>query len=212
VVAILKATKVVSPITGSGGVLDHQYDGELTKYLALKVVGESNNVYTFGAGDKDKWDPFGVLKAAEVMGIWLDTNKQFTAGAPISGSGNRGTDVSWATDAMLFATFGIGEIGEVKGYFAGPSPILIVEGGFTVQRNPLNLQWLGVPLGSKTFDLVLTGLTFNKVGENAGSAWDSYGSDAERFRVTPEPGTVTALLAMGGAAGLGLALRRRKES
>ena len=209
VVAILKATKVVSPITGPGGVTDDYYTGELTKYLALKVVGKSNNVYTFGAGDTNYWDPFGVLKAGEVLGIWLETSKDFQVNAPIQGSGDRGTDVSWATDGMLFATFGIGE---VEGSFAGALPKLIVDGGFTVEQNPLNLQWLGVPLGSQTFDLVLTGLTFNAVGENAGSAWDSYGNDAERFRVTPEPGTITALLAMGGAAGLGLALRRRKES
>jgi hypothetical protein len=212
VVAILKATKVVSPITGPGGVTDDYYTGELTKYLALKVVGKSNNVYTFGAGNTSGWDPFGKLEAGEVLGIWLETSKDFQVNAPIQGSGDRGTDVSWATDTMLFATF---RIGDVKGVSLEVFPglhTLQLNGGFTVQRNPLNLQWLGVPLGSQTFDLVLTGLTFNAVGDNAGSAWDSYGNDAERFRVTPEPGTITALLAMGGAAALGLALRRRKES
>jgi len=211
VVAILKATKVVSPITGSDGVTDNNYSGELTKYLALQVHTKGSNFYTFRAGNTDYWDPFGKLKAGEVLGIWLEGEKDFTVGHPIFGikDGNRGNEVGMATDGSLFATFGL-DSQAFRGYFTDFS--LTLRGGLVVKQNPLDLYWLGVPnpLGG-TAHLAIHNL-FLATAATSNTDWDFFATDAEEFRVTPEPGTMTALLAMGGAAGLGLALRRRKES
>jgi len=211
VVAILKATKVVSPITGSGGVTDNNYTGELTKYLALQVQSKEGNVYTFGAGNTSGWDPFGKLQAGEVLGIWLEGAKDFTVGHPIFGNKNnsRQDEADMATDGPLFATFGLDSQAFI-GYFSPAS--LTLSGGLVVKQNPLGLYWLGVPNPEGgTAHLAIENLNLGgKASLN--TDWDFFANDAETFRVTPEPGTMTALLAMGGAAALGLALRRRKES
>ena len=211
VVVVLKATKVVSS-KAPGGVEDPLYDGELTKYLALQIGSvEPDGYYTFKAGTSDGWDPFGKLKNGEVMGIWLEGQKDFTIGYPIFGNkdNDRQDEVEMATDGLLFATFGL-DSQAFKGYFTPVS--LSLTGGLVVKQNPLNLYWLGVPnpLGG-TAHLAIENLN---LGGKASSDtdWDAFANDSETFRVIPEPGTVTALLAMGGAAGLGLALRRRKES
>jgi hypothetical protein len=219
VVVILKATKIASPLTPVAGIPDSSYTGELTKYLAVQIAQIDGNMYKFQAGGTDSWDPFGKLKTGEVLGIWLETTKDFTVGHPISGSGSRSDDVGYATDGDLLATFGIAELGDFVGVYGSfgipPQIVLSLGGGLKVMQNPLGLHWLGesvVPGGPK-FDLALTSLSFGPVGEKpAGSVWDAFGADSEKFRVIPEPGTMTALLAMGGAAALGLALRRRKES
>jgi hypothetical protein len=210
VVVVLKATKVVSS-KAPGGVADPLYEGELTKYLALQIASKGSNYYTFKAGTSDGWDPFGKLKNGEVMGIWLEGQKDFTTGSPIFGikDGNRGNEADMATDGSLFATFGL-DSQAFRGYFSEFS--LTLRGGLDVNENPLGLYWLGVPnpLGG-TADLAIHNL-FLATDATSNTDWDFFASDAEEFRVTPEPGTMTALLAMGGAAGLGLALRRRKES
>jgi hypothetical protein len=211
VVVVLKATKVDSA-KAPGGIVDSSYEGELTKYLALQIASVGSGYYTFKAGISDGWDPFGKLKKGEVMAIWLDGEKDFTVGHPIYGNKNnsRQDEVDWATDGLPFATFGL-DGQDFRGYFSSPFS-LTLWGGLVVKQNPLGLYWLGVPnpLGG-TADLAIHNLS---LGDDATSNtdWDAFASDAERFRVTPEPGTITALLAMGGAAGLGLALRRRKES
>jgi hypothetical protein len=210
VVAVLKATKVDSA-KAPGGVVDSSYEGELTKYLALQIASVGSGYYTFTAGTSDGWDPFGELKNGEVMAIWLEGEKDFTVGHPIYGNknGSRQDEVDRATDGSLFATFGL-DGQDFKGYFTPNS--LTLWGGLVVKKNPLNLYWLGVPNPEGgTADLAIENLN---LGGNAtpNTDWDAFANDSETFRVTPEPGTMTALLAMGGAAGLGLALRRRKES
>ncbi|MCS7338974.1 MAG: PEP-CTERM sorting domain-containing protein, partial [Verrucomicrobiae bacterium] len=206
-------------LMSTGTFYDHSYAGEFTGYLALRVKevkGAPDFYYVFDVGTVNGWDPFGKLQANEALAIYLEPTKDFNVNAPITGSGIRLTDVAWATDGSLFATFGFGSVGpseEVRGFYSAVN--LTILGHLEVLQNPGAWQWLGVvslpAVGSVTNDLALDNLTFTRPAPSS-AAWDSKTDDGLRFRLVPEPATLASLFGLGAAGGLGWIFRRRKLS
>jgi len=177
-------------------------DDEFTFYSAFKVVEKGSGTILFGPGGSDNWDPLGMLKSDEMLRIYYEGQQDVTLT-------DRVQDLSFATDGTLFGGFGNRTISGTwtsDTLQIGVSPAQYLE----LVHNPENYPF--IPVGSDAFGNVHLMITSLGLSTTDQGDWDLRGTDSLTFRLTPEPGTVTALLAMGGAAGLGLALRRRKGS
>jgi hypothetical protein len=194
------------------------YSGEITAYLALRIAQVVPGKYVLGPHGESN-DPFNKLTSHQVLALYFDTNQDFAQG------GDRDDSVTRATSGNLKA---------IWGYRVPTDPEVYVDGnrgalGDTTYINFLGgLEWLvnnfgysflpvdnPALLGTETVSVNFYEVQLvNPEGTPSppGPNWIFRLQDEFTFRLVPEPGTVTALLAMGGAAGLGLALRRRKES
>jgi hypothetical protein len=217
---ILTATTIVWE-TGGGDIVKWTSSdaGELTAYAVAKITGfdSATNTYTFG--------PFGSGTDAlnyswgpnEVVALFFDTNKNYTAN-----SGSRLTDRQRATDGTLFATFGFGPaIDAGQGGATGTpflqSQVLSASPLSVFTSGGLNVKSLGAAFATIVFLPVdLPGYNFSatlqsniQVASPANSNWPLKSEDPFRIRPTPEPGTLSALLGIVAAGGLGFLRRRR---
>ena len=197
VVAIFKATAL-------NGVSDESGDGEITGYLALKVAQVTHTGYKFTAPASPGWDPFGKLAANEALQVWFDTAENFT----YADADGRGDDVHSAVWGNLFGGFGFVGTSAVEAWATETS--LTIYGGLNLTQNPGGFPFVKRQSPLPPHPWVDLSIHAFGLGTTPQGNWTLSGNDELKFRLTPEPGTVTALLAMGGAAGLGLALRRRK--
>ena len=198
------------------GVGDNLYTGEFTGYLVLRVseVFSGLKWYQF---THPSVDPFSILDLTkkEALVLYVDASADFADGENFYSLGARSTDVQNATNGSLFGSFGFQNVPGMSAPLIGAnftaSGIELL-GGLNVVNSPWGFPGVQNPAASKRFNSL--GLHISFPNPNAGDKkdWLWSSADAITFRVTPEPGTMTALLAMGGAAALGLALRRRKES
>lgn len=220
-VAVLKGYQL-------NGVMDNVYGGELTALLGLKVTSKNSTLKTYEFGPVDPW-PFGRYGIPApsdlniVLEIWTEPTKDFAVGKPLGSLGNVGLDVQAARDGTLFAAFGFGSA--VDGQPMGTPRLLGYYSNSLISlRGGLNVRQIGPEVG--VFPGVTNPVTLgqnslaisiefrNIQGQNLGGAplpWSFGSEDVITFRVTPEPGTLAALLSFGAAGGLGLAIRRRRS-
>ena len=212
-VMVMRAFKVNGLDVSSG------YDGEITAYMALRIAQVELGKYVLGPHLRAEKDPFEKLTSHQVLALYFDTNQDFGQGSGRVDSVNRATSgvlkAIWGypvpTDPEVYVDGNKGAIGDTSyinflgglewlvnnfGYSFLPVDNPALDGTQTVSVNFYQVQ-LGNPQGTPS---------------PPGPDWIFSLQDEFTFRLVPEPGTLTALLAMGGAAGLGLALRRRKES
>ncbi len=183
-----------------------QFSGELTKYLVLEVKEISGNIVKFGGRTSGRPDPFGVLAADEVLRVYLDSTKNFTI------LGSRSASVASATDGTLFASFKLGDSGTA-------AALQVYSAGFGVLGAAVNVSitggwnWLTVTtnkvpgMGQLESNLVIEDayLTLATAG-----VWSLSLNDKERFRLTPEPGTMAGLIGLGLSGLVGFAFRRKR--
>ena len=198
------------------GFADTQYTGEFTGYLVLQVSKVLSGLkwYEFTHPSVDPFSKLDLTKK-EALVLYVHASADFGDGKNFDSLGTRLTDVEKATNGSLFGSFGFQNVPGMSAPFIGAnftaSDIELL-GGLNVVNSPWGFPGVQNPADSELFNSL--GLDISFPNSNAGykGEWLWSSADAITFRVTPEPGTMTALLAMGGAAALGLALRRRKES
>jgi hypothetical protein len=195
------------------------YSGEITAYMALRIAQVVPGKYVLGPHLRPEKDPFEKLTSHQVLALYFDTTKDFGQG------NNRQDSVDRATSGVLKAIWGYrvptdpevyvdGNIGAIGGTtyinFLGGLEWLVNNFGYSFLPvdNPALLGTQTVSVNFYEVQLVNP----QEPLEPPGPYWIFNLQDEFTFRLVPEPGTMTALLAMGGAAALGLALRRRKES
>jgi len=193
------------------------YSGEITAYMALRIAQVVPGKYVFGPPGTT--DPFGKLGPQQVLAFYFDTNQDFDQGD------DRQDSVTRATSGNLKAIWGYPGPTDPEVYVEGNKGSLLGNtyinflGGLEWLVNNFGYSFLPVDnpalLGTQTVSVNFYGVQLlNPEGTPSppGPNWIFTLEDEFTFRFVPEPGTMTALLAMGGAAALGLALRRRKES
>ena len=210
-VMVMRAFKVNGFDVSSG------YDGEITAYMALQIAEVGLGKYVFGPPGTT--DPFGKLGPQQVLALYFHTNQDFGQGSSRLDSVDRATNgdlkAIWgypvATDPEVYVDGNMGAIGATTYInFLGGLEWLVNNFGYSFLPvdNPALLGTQTVSVNFYQVQLVNPEPGLGSPGPN----WIFTLQDEFTFRLVPEPGTMTALLAMGGAAGLGLALRRRKES
>lgn len=179
------------------------FTGEWTKILALQVASINVNTYYFSPVPSTVGIPAGYLDLTkdEVLRVNLDLPGNLRPFADeYPGLDTYVQDASQASDGSLWASFKLW-LGMATGQYSG-------------NTMGLTLSLTAVSAPGKTFVGTPNFVMTLRLGPLYGSNdpdWELQVTDEQRFRVTPEPGSLAVLAGLGLAGVVGLGLRRRRS-